>query len=81
MPQFSEYEDTLSVVFDETSTGTNMTFRHEITVLHEPEWSEEDIKKAKKEYRDSTEEGYNYMFMGLKELVETGKVSYTDEGN
>ncbi|WP_026867008.1 SRPBCC family protein [Jeotgalicoccus marinus] len=77
MPQFSEYEDTLSVVFDETSTGTNMTFSHDITVLHEPDLTEDDIQKAEKAYRDSTEEGYNYMFMGLKELVETEKVSYT----
>lgn len=81
MPQFSEYEDTLSVVFEETSAGTNMTFSHDITVLHEPDWTEEDIQKAEQAYRDSTEEGYNYMFMGLKELVETGKVSYTGEGN
>lgn len=65
----------------ETSAGTNMTFSHDITVLHEPDWSEEDIQKAEKAHIDSTEEGYNYMFMGLKELVETGKVSYTGEGN
>ena len=44
-------------------------------------YKEEDIERAEKEYHDSTEEGYNYMFMGLKELVETGKVSYTGEGN
>ena len=43
--------------------------------------TKEDIEKAEKEYHESTEEGYNYMFMGLKELVETGKVSYTGEGN
>lgn len=81
MPQFSEEEDILSVTLDKTSTGTHMTFSHDITVLHEEEWSDADIKKAEKEYRDSTEQGYTYMFMGLKELVETGQVSYTGEGN
>jgi hypothetical protein len=39
-------------------------------------WTEADIEKAEKEYHDGTEQGYFYMFMGLKELVETGKISY-----
>ena len=58
-----------------------MIFSHDITVLHEDSWTKEDIEKAEKEYHDSTEEGYNYMFMGLKELMETGKISYTGEGH
>lgn len=81
MPQFSSDEDLLSVALKQTPAGTNMIFSHDITVLHEDNWTKEDIERAEKEYHDSTEEGYNYMFMGLKELVETGKVSYTGEGN
>ncbi len=81
MPQFNDESDTLAVQLDKTETGTLMTFSHDITVLHEDNWTEEDIKKAEKEFHDSTEQGYTYMFMGLKELVETGKVSYKGEGH
>lgn len=47
-----------------------------IHVSHEENWAESDIEKALGEGHDSTEHGWNLMFMGLKELVETGKISY-----
>ncbi|MCR8844331.1 SRPBCC domain-containing protein [Paenibacillus sp. SC116] len=77
MPQFSEWEDTIAVELTETSQGCEMIFTHNINVPHEPSWTEADIEKAKAEAYDGTEHGWNLMFMGLKELVETGKVSYT----
>lgn len=77
MPQFSELEDTITVELKELQQGCEMTFTQKIHVEHEENWTEEDIKKALKEMHDSTEQGWYYMFMGLKELLETGKISYT----
>lgn len=76
MPQFSELEDTITVKLKELDQGCEMTFTHVIHVSQEENWTESDIKKALGEMHDSTEQGWNYMFMGLKELVETGEVSY-----
>lgn len=76
MPQFSELEDTITVELKELQQGCEMTFTHVIHVSHEENWEESDIEKALGEMHDSTEQGWNYMFMGLKELVETGEVSY-----
>ncbi|WP_028392468.1 SRPBCC family protein [Bacillus cihuensis] len=77
MPQFSETEDTITVELKELQQGTEMTFSQIIIVPHEENWTESDIEKALGEYRDGSEHGWNLMFMGLKELVETGKISYT----
>ena len=77
MPQFSEFEDTITVTLKELPQGCEMTFSQEINVEHEVNWTKADIEKALVESHDQTEQGWNYMFMGLKELVETGKVSYT----
>ncbi|MEK3979180.1 SRPBCC domain-containing protein [Psychrobacillus sp. FSL K6-2836] len=79
MPQFSELEDTITVELKELPQGCEMTFSQHIHVAHEENWTESDIEKALGEYHDGSEHGWNYMFMGLKELVETGKVSYTGE--
>ncbi|MGP4081106.1 SRPBCC family protein [Pseudalkalibacillus sp. R45] len=76
MPQFSELEDTITVEFNETPKGCEMTFTQVINVPHEEDWTEADIEKALGEYHAGTEHGWNLMFMGLKELVETGEVSY-----
>jgi uncharacterized protein YndB with AHSA1/START domain len=76
MPQFSESTDTLSVELKETQQGCEMTFTQNIVVPHEENWTQTDIEKALKEYHDGSEHGWNLMFMGLKELVETGKISY-----
>lgn len=76
MPQFSESEDKLTVEFKDVQNGCEMTFTQGINVPHEPEWTEEGLDKAVQQYHDSTEQGWKYMFMGLKELVETGEVSY-----
>ncbi len=77
MPQFSELEDTITVELQELQQGCEMTFTQLIHVSQQENWTESDIEKALGETHDSSEHGWNYMFMGLKELVETGKVSYT----
>ena len=76
MPQFSETVDTITVELKELSQGCEMTFSQEIIVPHEENWTTSDIEKALEEYHDGSEHGWNLMFMGLKELLETGKVSY-----
>ena len=53
-----------------------MTFSQEIIVPHEENWTTADIEKALTDYHDGTEQGWNLMFMGLKELLETGEISY-----
>jgi hypothetical protein len=55
-----------------------MTFTQNIVVPHEEHWTTADIEKALREYRDGSEHGWNLMFMGLKELLETGQISYKD---
>ncbi|MCT4476060.1 SRPBCC domain-containing protein [Peribacillus frigoritolerans] len=76
MPQFSELVDTITVELKELQKGCEMTFSQKIIVPHEENWTESDIEKALREYHDGSEHGWNLMFMGLKELVETGQVSY-----
>ncbi len=76
MPQFSESVDTITVELKELQKGCEMTFSQKIIVPHEENWTESDIEKALGEYHDGSEHGWNLMFMGLKELVETGQVSY-----
>jgi len=77
MPQFSETEDRITVEIKALQQGCEMTFSQEIIVPHEENWTPADIEKALGEYHDGSEHGWNLMFMGLKELVETGIVSYT----
>ena len=76
MPEMSELEDTITVELKELQQGCEMTFTQVIHVAHEENWTETDIKKALGEHYGGTEQGWNYMFMGLKELLETGKISY-----
>ncbi|UUX35427.1 SRPBCC family protein [Fundicoccus culcitae] len=82
MPELSPvgYEDlfdTLTVELKANDEGTSMIFTQEIHVIHEPEWTAVDIEKAEGEWLTSTEQGWHYMFLGLKELLETGSISYT----
>ena len=76
MPEMSDLEDTITVELKELQQGCEMTFTQVIHVAQEENWTESDIEKALGEMHGSTEHGWNYMFMGLKELVETGEVSY-----
>ncbi|MCP3028512.1 SRPBCC domain-containing protein [Halobacillus sp. A5] len=76
MPQMSEYEDTITVELKEVEKGCEMKFTHEIKVPHEENWTTEDIEKAIGENHDGLEHGWNLMFMGLKELLEKGEISY-----
>lgn len=76
MPQFSELEDTITVDLKEMEQGCEMTFTQLIHVENEEHWTDTDSAKALGEMQDGTEQGWNLMFMGLKELVETGEVSY-----
>lgn len=76
MPQFSETEDTITVELKEIQNGCEMIFSQHIIVPHEENWLKPDIENALEEYHDGTEHGWNLMFIGLKELVETGEISY-----
>ena len=76
MPQFSELEDTIKVELNEVAQGCEMTFTHIIHVEDDANWTASDQTKVLIEMHDETEQGWNLMFMGLKELVETGEVSY-----
>ncbi|WP_208591476.1 SRPBCC family protein [Gracilibacillus suaedae] len=76
MPQFSDTVDVLTVSFEPTTSGCNMTFVQKIVVPHEEEWTQVDIDKACKEYHDGSQAGWEMMFEGLKQLMEKGKVSY-----
>ncbi|MFJ7826723.1 SRPBCC domain-containing protein [Psychrobacillus sp. NPDC096623] len=76
MPQFSDTVDEITVEFESTENGCVMTFTQLIVVPHEEGWTEKDIEKAQDEYKTQTEQGWGYMFEGLKQLVETGKINY-----
>ena len=76
MPQFSELADDITVEIAPTESGCEMTFKQEINVIHEEGWTIEDIEKAHEDWKKETEQGWHYMFLGLKELVETGKITY-----
>ncbi|MBK5441595.1 MULTISPECIES: SRPBCC domain-containing protein [unclassified Peribacillus] len=76
MPQFSDTEDRITVEINPFENGCEMTFTQLIVVPHEEGWTEEDIEKAHDEYNSQTEQGWGYMFEGLKQLVETGKINY-----
>ncbi|MFD1206067.1 MULTISPECIES: SRPBCC domain-containing protein [Sporosarcina] len=76
MPQFSDLEDDITVEIHPLDSSCEMIFTQEINVPHEEGWTEEDIEKAHEEWKKETEEGWHYMFLGLKELVETGKITY-----
>ncbi len=76
MPQFSDSQDVITVEIKPHDMACEMTFTQEITVPHEEGWTDEDIEKALDEYRSQTEQGWGYMFEGLKQLVETGKINY-----
>lgn len=77
MPEMSELQDTITVELKELEQGCEMTFTQVIHVAQEENWTESDVEKALGDSYEGTEQGWNYMFMGLKELLETGKISYT----
>ncbi|MFE4349884.1 SRPBCC domain-containing protein [Peribacillus butanolivorans] len=76
MPQFSDTEDRITVEIKPFENGCEITFTQLIVVPHEKGWTEEDIEKVQNEYNSQTEQGWGYMFEGLKQLVETGKINY-----
>ena len=76
MPQFNDLEDTITVELKKLEAGCEMTFTHVIHVPHEENWTASDIKKALGDSYKDTEQGWIYMFRGLKELAETGENSY-----
>lgn len=76
MPQFSDTVDKITVEVKQLEKGCEMTFTQHIVVPHEENWTEGDIEKALVEYNSGSEQGWNLMFMGLKELIETGEISY-----
>lgn len=76
MPQFSDLADTITVEIQPMEKGCEMTFTQVIVVPHEEGWTEDDIQKAHVDYKNQTGQGWGYMFDGLKQLVETGKINY-----
>ena len=76
MPQFSDLEDDITVEIKSLESGCEMIFTQEINVIHEKDWTTVDIQKAHEDWKKETEQGWHYMFLGLKELVETGKITY-----
>ncbi|KAB7672173.1 SRPBCC family protein [Bacillus sp. B1-b2] len=76
MPQFSDIEDDITVVIQPIESGCEMSFTQDIHVIHEEGWTTEDVEKAHEDWKKETEQGWYYMFLGLKELVETGKIIY-----
>jgi uncharacterized protein YndB with AHSA1/START domain len=76
MPQFSDSTDTITVELKKVDQGCVMKFTQEINVPHEENWTKSDIEEALEEYHSGSEHGWNLMFMGLKELLETGEISY-----
>ncbi|WP_077212468.1 SRPBCC family protein [Bacillus dakarensis] len=78
MPQFndSDLADVITVEIHPLESSCEMTFTQEINVIHEEGWSIVDIEKAHEDWKKETEQGWYYMFLGLKELVETGKITY-----
>ncbi|PYZ96537.1 ATPase [Alteribacter lacisalsi] len=76
MPQFSESEDTITVAFTGDTKRCEMSFTQEIIVPHGRTWTEEEIEKALSDHYDQTEHGWTLMFTGLKELAETGKITF-----
>lgn len=73
---FKDLADTLTIEFEEIAEGTKMTLTHLINVIHEDDWTKDDIETAHQSWKDGMEQGFDPIFMGLKELLETGKVSY-----
>lgn len=76
MPQLSNMEDVITVEMKTLEKGCVMTFIQGIVVPHEEGWTEKDIENALSEYNSETKQGWGYMFEGLKQLVETGKINY-----
>lgn len=76
MPQFSDTVDTITVEIEPMGQSCEMRFTQNIVVPHEEQWNESDLAAALGEYHDGTEQGWNLMFMGLKQLLEEGFISY-----
>lgn len=76
MPQFSDTKDLIKVNIAATGQGSEMTFIQEMIVPHEEDWTASDIEKAEREYITSSEQGWNLMFDGLQQLLETGEVNH-----
>ncbi|MBL8548440.1 MAG: SRPBCC domain-containing protein [Hyphomonadaceae bacterium] len=61
MPQFADEYDRIIVELAPDGAGTLMTF------------TQEGVRAT---YKDGAEHGWNLMFMGLKQLIETGAIIY-----
>ncbi|MFD1032775.1 SRPBCC family protein [Metaplanococcus flavidus] len=74
MPQFNDLQDRIVVWVSQVRDACEMTFKQEIVVPHEEDWSEKEIETAMADYSGQSEEGWDRMFENLKQLVETGDV-------
>lgn len=78
MPQFNDLQDRIIVWVSPVQGACEMTFKQEIVVPHEEDWTEENLQNAMQEYSGQSEEGWDRMFENLKQLVETGEVKAVD---
>lgn len=62
MPQFSETVDRITVEIQPSKHGSQLTLTQEITVPHEDDTEPEVVEQMLKEFKDSTEHGWNEMF-------------------
>ena len=78
MPQYNDLEDRIIVWVSPVQDACEMTFKQEIVVPHEDDWTEEDLQNAMQDFSGASEEGWDRMFENLKQLVETGEVGMMD---
>ncbi|HSJ36705.1 MAG TPA: SRPBCC domain-containing protein [Planococcus sp. (in: firmicutes)] len=71
MPQFNDLQDQIIVWISPVGDACEMTFKQEIVVPHDENRSDKDLENAVKEFSGQSEEGWDKMFEGLKQLVET----------
>ena len=74
MPQYNDLQDRIIVWISSVQDACEMTFKQEIVVPHEENWTEEDVQNAMSEFVVASEEGWDRMFENLKQLVEMGEV-------
>jgi len=75
VPQFDDLEDRIIVWISPVLDACEMTFKQEIVVAHEEDWTDEDLEKAMSEFISASEKGWDRMFEELKQLVETSETN------
>lgn len=79
MPQYNELQDRIIVWVSPVEDVCEMTFKQEVVVPHEDDWTDEDLENAIQELSGASEEGWDRMFENLRQLVETGEIREMDK--